>query len=261
MKTDGSNHLTVLLVGESWMKHTVHVKGFDSFTTSEYEEGAGAFIAALEEHGIDVTYIRAHEISDRFPAARVELEAYDTVILSDVGANSFLLSRATFTRSEREANRLAALAEYVLGGGGLIMVGGYMSFTGIDGKARYKMTPLADVLPVAMLDVDDRIERPEGVEVTVSDSSHEIVAGMPRSWPMVLGYNRVVAKEASRVIARCGPDPLLVAGEFGAGRSVAWTTDVAPHWAPSELLEWAYFAPLWASIVSWTAKVEVPEPA
>ena len=29
----------ILIAGESWMSHTVHVKGFDSFTTSVYEEG------------------------------------------------------------------------------------------------------------------------------------------------------------------------------------------------------------------------------
>ena len=30
----------VLLAGESWVSTTTHVKGFDSFTTSTYAEGA-----------------------------------------------------------------------------------------------------------------------------------------------------------------------------------------------------------------------------
>ena len=44
----------VLLVGESWFTHTVHQKGFDAFHTSEYTEGAGAFLQALRERGLSV---------------------------------------------------------------------------------------------------------------------------------------------------------------------------------------------------------------
>ncbi len=43
------------------------------------------------------------------------------------------------------------------------MIGGYLSFMGIEAKANYKNTVLADVLPVTMLDGDDRVEKPEGV--------------------------------------------------------------------------------------------------
>ena len=32
--------MRVLLCGESWVTHSVHVKGVDSFTTSSYTEGA-----------------------------------------------------------------------------------------------------------------------------------------------------------------------------------------------------------------------------
>ncbi len=38
------------------------------------------------------------------------------------------------------------------------MIGGYLSFMGIEAKANYKNTVLADVLPVTMLDGDDRVE-------------------------------------------------------------------------------------------------------
>ena len=43
--------LNVLVVGESWVKHTVHMKGFDQFQTTEYEEGGGVFLEALREAG------------------------------------------------------------------------------------------------------------------------------------------------------------------------------------------------------------------
>lgn len=242
---------SVLVVGESWIKHTIHMKGFDQFHSTEYEEGGGAFLDALSGAGFAVSYVRAHEISGQFPTTREQLDRFDVVVLSDVGANSFLLTDETFLRSERSVNRLALLAEYVENGGGLVMVGGYMSFTGIDGRARYGMSPLAAVLPVEMLDHDDRIEKPEGVSTTVVLPGHEVLEGTPVEWPQLLGYNRVIAKPGSTVLARCDDDPLLVVGQAGSGRTVAFASDFAPHWAPPEFVAWEHYAGLWSSIVSW----------
>ena len=61
------NDMKVLLAGESWMTHSVHVKGFDSFTTSTYQEGAGPLIAALREAGHEVTYLPNHLVPNTFP--------------------------------------------------------------------------------------------------------------------------------------------------------------------------------------------------
>jgi uncharacterized membrane protein len=245
--------LRVLMVGESWIKHTIHMKGFDQFHSTEFEEGAGIFLDGLRTSGFEVTYLRAHEISSRFPTEADELDQYDVVVLSDVGANSFLLTDDTFLRSRRGVNRLSLLCAYVNRGGGLLMVGGYMSFTGIDGRARFGMSPLADVLPVTMLDFDDRIEKPEGVIATFPEPSHEALGGTPPEWPALLGYNRIMAKPQSTVIARAGEDPLLVVGHSGSGRSVAFASDLAPHWAPPEFLAWPHYGQLWAGIVEWAA--------
>ena len=253
MSSNGDHNLRVLLVGESWIKHTVHLKGFDSFHTTEYEEGAGVFLDALSASGFAVTYIRAHEISLAFPRTREELDAFDVVVLSDIGSNSFLLCDETFLRSERTVNRLALLADWVRDGGGLVMVGGYMSFAGIDGRARFGASPLAAVLPVEMLDGDDRVEMPEGLEATVDVADHPVLGGTPGEWPALLGYNRVRAKPEATVVARHGEDPLLVTGEAGAGFAVAFTSDLAPHWAPPEFVGWAHYRALWASILLWAA--------
>ena len=250
-----STALKVLVAGESWIKHTVHMKGFDQFHTTEYEEGAGVFLDALGASGFAVTYVRAHEISARFPRTAAELDAFDVVVLSDIGSNSFLLPDETFLRSERSTNRLAELAEWTRRGGGLVMIGGYMSFAGIDGRARYGMSPLASVLPVTMLDHDDRIEVPEGLKTEVVAPEHAVLGGTSPEWPMLLGYNRVVAKPEATVVARSGEDPLLVVGEAGAGRAVAFTSDLAPHWAPPEFLRWSCYQQLWASILSWAGSV------
>ncbi len=253
MSSTERSGLRVLVVGESWIKHTVHLKGFDQFHTTEYEEGAGVFLAALGNAGIAVDYIRAHEMSARFPKTRADLDRYNVVILSDIGSNSFLLCDETFLRSERTVNRLALLGEYVQGGGGLLMIGGYMSFSGIDGRARYHATPLAAVLPVTMHDRDDRIEVPEGLTATFPNPTHPVLGGTPAEWPILLGYNQLKAKPGATVVAQHGDDPLLVVNQAGKGRCVAFASDVAPHWAPPEFMSWPHYPKLWSSIVGWAA--------
>lgn len=246
--------LEVLVAGESWIKHTIHMKGFDQFHSTEYEEGAGVFLECLRRAGHAVTYVRGHEISGRFPRSSETLDTFDVVVLSDIGSNSFLLPDETFLRSERSPNRLGLLADYVGRGGGLVMIGGYLSFTGIDGKARYGMSPLADVLPVTMLPHDDRIEMSDGVKVEVCEPAHPVLGGTPAEWPPLLGYNRLIPKPTAAVVARTGDDPILVVGEYGRGRAVAFASDLAPHWAPPEFLRWQHYPALWTSILSWAGQ-------
>jgi hypothetical protein len=52
--------------------------------------------------------------------------------------------------------------------------GGYMSFTGIDAKTRYGETAVAEVLPVNMLEKDDRSERPEGIVPEILVGDHQL---------------------------------------------------------------------------------------
>lgn len=244
---------SVLVVGESWIKHTIHMKGFDQFHSTEYEEGAGIFLDGLIASGFAVDYIRGHEVSARFPTTAAELDAYDVVVISDIGSNSFLLTDEVFLRSQRTVNRLALVADYVERGGGLLMIGGFLSFTGIDGKARYGSSPIASVLPVELLPYDDRVEAPEGVAVTVAAPEHPTVTDAPGTWPDLLGYNRVITKPSAVEVASVGPDPLIAVAEVGAGRSAVFTSDVAPHWAPPEFMGWEHYHRLWAGIVGWTA--------
>lgn len=243
----------VLIAGESWMTHSIHQKGFDSFTTTDYVEGVGPLRDALLGAGLEVDYQPAHVAMTSFPASADALTAYDCVVLSDIGANSLLLHPGTFNRSEPRPNRVTAIADYVRGGGGLVMVGGYLTFQGIDGKGRWHGTAVEEVLPVAISPVDDRVEEPAGLEPVVV-SEHEVLTGIDGPWPALLGYNRVRADPAASVLVTVGADPLVVVGEAGAGRSAAFTSDCAPHWAPPPFVAWEHYARLWSQLVVWAAR-------
>ena len=243
----------VLLVGESWFVYSIHQKGFDAFSTSEYSEGGTEFITVLERAGHSVDYIPSHEIHARFPATAGALAAVaDVVVISDVGANSFQLSPDTFVKSRQTPDKTEVVREFVASGGGVLRVGGYLTFTGIDAKARWGVVPLADALPVRLLERDDRVELPAG-EAPQVVAEHPIVRGLDSVWPALLGLNEITAKAGSEVIAECGGHPLLVVGDYGAGRSAAFTSDVAPHWAPEAFVQWAGYQRLFDRTVSWLA--------
>jgi hypothetical protein len=65
------------------------------------------------------------------------------------------------------------------------------------------------------------------------------------------GYVAVTAKERAEVVLVAPEgDPILAAWQYGAGRSVAWTSDVGGPWSPT----WAgspTTASLWGNVLSW----------
>ncbi|QQA44210.1 glutamine amidotransferase [Pelagovum pacificum] len=239
-----------LLAGESWTTHSIHQKGFDSFTTTDYQEGGGWLIAALEGAGWEVTYQPAHVAARDFPFTADGLAAFDVVILSDIGANTLLLHPDTFVRGQATGDRLTAIRDYVAGGGGFIMIGGYLTFQGIDAKGQYAGTAIEQILPVTLSRHDDRVEAPGSV--TPDARAHAITEGLG-DWPALLGYNRLTAKPEAEVIATVGDDPLLALGQFGEGRSVAFASDCGPHWAPMPFVEWDGYAPLFSRMAGWAA--------
>ena len=243
----------VLIAGESWVTHSIHPKGFDSFTTTSYHEGVGPLRAALEAGGFVVDYQPSHVAATSFPSTAAELAPYGAVLLSDIGANTLLLHPDTFDRSIPRPDRLAAIEAYVAGGGGLVMIGGYLTFQGIDGKARWSGTPVERALPVTIGTTDDRVEAPAGVEPVVRATDHPIAAALPARWPALLGYNRVMPRPGADVVATVGDDPLIVAGTHGRGRGVAFTSDCGPHWCPPPFLEWPGYARIWQQLVGWVA--------
>lgn len=240
----------ILLAGESWTSLTTHIKGFDPFYTGVYETGDKWLTEALEEGGYEVTVLPNHLAGAQFPYTMAELEQYDCVILSDIGSNTLLLPHETFTQSKRMPNRCQLIKDYVLAGGGLIMVGGYMTFSGVDAKGRWGMTPVQDVLPVKVLDIDDRMEHCEGV-VPVVEHSHPALEGIEGQWPFFLGYNKLIPLEGSDVPVTICNDPMVAFCQREKGRSAIFASDCAPHWGPPEFVNWKYYKKLWQGIAQW----------
>ncbi len=242
----------ILLVGESWTSTSTHVKGFDQFATATWHTGATDFLAALADSPYAITYMPAHAAATDFPLTLEALQEWDAIILSDIGANTLLLHPDTWLKSRRTANRLTLLHDYVAGGGALMMIGGYYSFQGINGGARYRHTEVEKVLPVRCLAWDDRIETPEGCYAEVTES-HPLFNDIPGEWPWLLGYNEVEMHPEGKLLATVAGTghPLLAVREYQQGRSLVWTSDMSAHWLPEEFAKWPGYRQLWINCLDW----------
>ncbi|WP_433275069.1 glutamine amidotransferase [Pseudonocardia xinjiangensis] len=245
----------ILIAGESWMTTSTHVKGVDEFTVHSYVEGVGPLRDALTARGHHVVHLPAHRVPTEFPGDAESLGGYDLVVLSDIGANSIQLSPGVFERGEPGPDRLAALRDWVGGGGAVLMIGGYLSFSGFQARAAFRQTVLADLLPVEILAEDDRVECPAGAVPLVVDAAHAALGGAGTAWPPLLGYNRVVARDGAEVPALINGDPLVALAPYGSGRAAAFTSDCSPHWAPVAFCEqWPGYADLFDGLVRWLVR-------
>ena len=247
--------LSVLFVGETNIVHMIEHKGLDAMELTRYTEFYTPVKKLFEKLGHSFTHVACHIVHEQFPADLASLQQYDVVILSDIGSNTMLLHPDYLHRT---VNSLALIRDYVAAGGGFVMIGGYFSFTGFQAKARFKDTPIEELLPVTMQPYDDRVEIPEGVDLVLEPSvAHPIVDGLPRQWPHIFGYNRVAAKEGASVLMKSPKgDPIVAAGEHGKGRAVAYTTDCAQDWASPELLSWDKYGQLWDQILRWVGRAD-----
>lgn len=247
----------VLIAGETWINHFSNIKGRNDYTGAVYYVNPGVIRmqAVMEAHGHEVTHIANHRAMQEFPFSLEEIASYDLVILSDIGADTLQLPAETVNLEDpqRKPDRLRLLGQFVAQGGGLIMVGGWMSFSGFEGKARYHMTPLADVLPVKMLPYDDRVERCDGFSPIVTMPEHPILGDIDEEWPFFLGYQRLLAKETAQVLMEVDGDPFLTVWTYGKGRVAAFASDCGPHWGSKAFLEWQDYGRFWSQLSLWVA--------
>lgn len=240
----------VLFIGESWFFTTTETKGTDQFTVGGYQTEIERVREYMQDYA-DITHIPAHLVPELFPVSVEKLKEYDIVLISDVGANTFLLHPDTFFQSKKTINRLELIRSYVGQGGAFGMIGGYMTFMGIEGKGRYRGTPLEEILPVYMKDHDDRQEIPQGFQPVLTAEGYSIMKELEGEWSYLLGYNQTEAKKDAKVLMKYGDAPILAVGDYGEGRTFAWTSDCAPHWMPEEFCKSEPNKEMWLKVFEW----------
>jgi uncharacterized membrane protein len=217
-------------------------------------------IDALQGAGIEVVHMANEVAISEFPRTVEGLQEYDVIILSDIEQEILSLYQFWIPgTAQPTANRLKAIREFTRQGGGLLMVGGWSSFSGRYGTAAYYDTPVEEALPVNCLPgIDDRLETPEGAYVNVHVDSHPVIDNIP--WddsPPFAGFNKIIPKEGSQVLATIGQgedeNPFIIVWQFGEGRSMAFASDCSPHWA-TYFQPWEYYGPFWVQTVRWLAK-------
>jgi uncharacterized membrane protein len=249
----------VLLAGESFHVTSFAAKGYEVGASARYTNGAERYIQGLAAHSIAVVQIGGDHCENDFPTTIEGLAAYSAVVLSDVGALSLLYTPQT-RAGRRSVNRLELLREWVEKGGALMMAGGYCSFQGIDGLAMFRGTAVEECLPIECFPGPDGVEAPEGLDPVIDETGHSILADLSSPIPYVLGMNRVAARDGmdTKTLIHCGGRrgamPLLSIREYGAGRSLAWMTDIGPHWLSRDFMQWSGYDQLMANMVRWLTR-------
>jgi uncharacterized membrane protein len=164
-------------------------------------------------------------------------EPFDVVILSD------------YPSSQLGPAAAEGIGRAVEDGAGLVMIGGWTSFTGHGGD--WGGSPLAALLPVICAAEDDRRNVASGVWLEAAEPGHPLLRGLDLAAPpVVCGYNAVTLAPGATLVARgrhvafsAGAPalgeavPLLAARAAGAGRAVAFMSDLTPHWCGG-IVDW-----------------------
>lgn len=168
---------------------------------------------------------------------------------------------------------LENIRSYVEGGGGLAMLGGAQSFT----NGGYFGTPVAAALPVELygpFDAGPTLDTSKfQPQLTAAGQLHPVTSmrysaadnlGVWKGLPALEGVNLIAgAKSDATVLAthprlktKTGkPMPVIVAGEYGKGRSVVFTTDTLWKWGfvaaarPGD--NGRSYTTLWANTIRW----------
>ncbi|HVE39630.1 MAG TPA: glutamine amidotransferase [Planctomycetota bacterium] len=171
---------------------------------------------------------------------------YDVVLFGDVPA-------VTMTEAQR-----AALEEAVRKGLGFVMIGGFENF----GAGGYAGTPVADLLPVRVESREQKTEESytlvptdEGIRSTVLRLSPDPAKNLAlwRSLPTLKGYAVASPKKRGESVLATGPsgEALLVAQDYGSGRSMAFLADTTWRWWRSAGGREDLHKRFWRQMVLW----------
>ncbi|HCG72342.1 MAG TPA: hypothetical protein DE038_03445 [Nitrospina sp.] len=151
---------------------------------------------------------------------------------------------------------LSNIRKYVEKGGAFLMVGGELSFHG----GSYSHTPIEDILPVSFKDVETRfIDKEFRPKISGDFSNHPILRlekelneEVWSSLPPLHGANLglVANNDAYVLLKNESESPILVAGEFGEGRTALLATDSVWSWGFGGA-GGRYFHRFWNNVIDW----------
>jgi len=202
-------------------------------------EGSAAYLSAVMDHfGIHFNHV---------PPDRSINESFGRFVRSAERSSHSLIVLSDYPAAAIDLQIQRRIADLVAGGCGLLMIGGWSSFHGVDGY--YDGTLIGELLPVEIATDDDRLNTSSPCLV-VKEMDHPVIDGLPLGQPpSIAGLNRVSARKSSRTVlsaaiintglnergeivtAERERLPLLVFGSHEKGRTAAYASDVAPHWA------------------------------
>jgi uncharacterized membrane protein len=211
-------------------------KGLDIYNYGHWLKSA---LEATGEHEVDS--VPSWDFYNRLGPGDYEkvLAEHDVLVFSDVDAKLFQLAPSFFDRSKFGAkplvfpDRIRLTLDAVRSGKGLMLLGGWYSFTGEMGKGGWGRTPLAELMPVRCLETEDLVESTEGFSPVPTPAGRAFFGDLDvRTMPPLLGYNRTRRRAGSTVLLEVKEtgDPLLAVRSLGKGRVLAYTSDPAPHW-------------------------------
>jgi uncharacterized membrane protein len=231
----------VLYVGDSEVVLNRYLVGADVIEQSYFNDNGRWFREAMApDETVQVRHITPHGVATEFPATFEALQAYDVVIFSDVGYNSMIFYPGLTPPYVYPLgpDRVGMVRQFVEAGGGFVMVGGYLSFAGLNGIARH----------------DDRVEVTQGFRFQIDQPDHPIVAGIPwadANWTLC-GYNKLILKESATLVASYDGDPFIACWTHQRGRTAIFASDFAPHWA-GDFVHWPHYPTFWRQMVHWLA--------
>ncbi len=151
---------------------------------------------------------------------------------------------------------LSNIRKYVEKGGAFLMVGGELSFQG----GSYSRTPIEDILPVSFKDVEKHFVDTEFLPKISDEFSNHPILRLEKElndevWsalPPLHGTNLglVAEKDAYVLLKKESESPILVAGEFGKGRTALLATDSAWSWGFGRAGA-RYFHRFWNNVIDW----------
>jgi len=229
-------------------------KGLEIFNYGEW------LVKAMESTGEhQVTSVPSWDFYKLQPGRYEEIiEEYDVLIFSDFEGKLFQLAPDFFNREKfgegilTFPDRARLTVEAVeKKGKGLLLLGGWYSFTGELGKGGWGRTLLNEVLPVGCLEHEDLVESTEGYFPEFTEEGEKLFGAIDfRDIPPILGYNETREIPEGRVLARIREtnDPLVVLREKGNGKVLAYTSDPAPHWG-CNFVFWKGYNDFWVKCV------------